>query len=348
MWYEKILISGKIPDALIRAGIRAQLAGKLKAESAGGIEAQAGRLEHLLKLLKESPVAVSTREANEQHYEVPHEFFTLVLGKYLKYSSGYWPEGVSTLDASEESMLGIYCERARVADGQEILDLGCGWGSLSLYLAARYPASRITGVSNSAVQKQFIDQEIAKRGIANLRVVTADINVFEPGQTFDRVLSVEMFEHLRNYEKLFEKVSSWMKPDALLFVHIFTHDTIAYLFDSEDRGSWMARHFFTGGIMPSHELLVLFPRHLRIASKWKVDGRHYQKTCEAWLSRMDSARGPVMKLFHATYGEKDSQKWWVYWRIFFMACAELFGYNQGQEWFVSHYLFEKQSAPAGP
>lgn len=342
MWYENLLAKNLIPDFLIRAGIRAQLSNKLGKEYAGGPEAQEERFSRLVSRLKESPIALFTKEANEQHYELPAEFFKTVLGKHLKYSSGYWPERCRDLDASEKNMLELYCSRARLSDGQTVLDLGCGWGSLSLYMAAKYPRSRITGVSNSSAQKAFIEEEAAERGLANLEIITADINDYRSDRLFDRVLSVEMFEHLRNYEKLFEKVSSWMKPDALLFVHIFTHRELAYLFDETDRGSWMAKYFFTGGIMPSHHLFLSFPKHLAVHSKWKVDGTHYQKTCEAWLSKIDAHTDSIMPLFKKTYGEQDALRWRVYWRVFFMACAELFGYRGGEEWMVSHYLFQKQ------
>lgn len=341
MSFETLIDKGLLPDWLLRIGIRAQLANKIRMEGAGGPEAVQTRLSAFVAELSQSPVALHTEAANEQHYEVPAVFFERVLGKRLKYSSGYWPEGVSTLDQSEEAMLALYCERARLKDGQSILELGCGWGSLSLYLAEKFPNASITGVSNSHSQREFIEEQARKRGFRNLRIRTADMNQFEPEETFDRIVSIEMFEHMRNYPLLLERISGWLKPDGLLFVHIFCHREFAYPFAAENSGSWMARYFFTGGQMPSQDLLLYFQKNLRIAGKWRVDGRHYQKTCEAWLRNMDRARAEIDPVFKKIYGE-GADRWRVYWRIFFMACAELFGYRGGSEWFVAHYLFERQ------
>lgn len=341
MWYEKILASGLIPDFVIRYAIRAQLEEKLGTESRGGSEEAAERLMAYAAEIRQSPIAIETDAANEQHYEVPAEFFEKVLGRRLKYSSGFWPQGVETLDASEEAMLDLYVKRARLENGQDILDLGCGWGSLSLYLAERFPMSRVLGVSNSATQRVYILARAQERGLKNLQILTSDMNQFDTDWRFDRIVSIEMFEHMRNYEKLFERVSGWLKPDGLLFVHVFAHREFAYPFVSEGTQSWMAKYFFTGGQMPSEDLFLFFQKDLRLLKRWRVSGVHYQKTCEAWLKKMDAARSSLTPLFEKTYG-KDSRKWWVYWRVFFMACAELFGYEEGEEWFVSHYLFTKQ------
>ncbi len=341
MWYEKILASGLVPDFIIRSAIRSQLEEKIGTESRGGYEAASERMNAYLRELRQSPIAIETTAANEQHYEVPAEFFEKVLGRRLKYSSGYWPSGVQDLNASEEAMLDLYVRRAKIEDGQDILDLGCGWGSLSLYLAERFPGSRVLGVSNSSTQRAFILEEAERIGLKNLQILTCDMNDFETDWRFDRIVSVEMFEHMRNYEKLFEKAASWMKADALLFVHIFTHRDYAYPFIAEGTGSWMAKYFFTGGQMPSEDLLLFFQKDVCIQERWRVNGTHYQKTCEAWLEKMDSEKKELWPIFEKTYGA-DAQKWWVYWRVFFMACAELFGFNDGDEWFVSHYLFSKQ------
>ncbi len=330
-----------IPDFLIRCGIRAMLANKLRLEAAGGLEGRAQRLAAYLETLRQSPIAAVVEKANEQHYEVPPEFFQRVLGKRLKYSSGLWPEGVRTLDESEEAMLALYAQRAGLQDGQQVLDLGCGWGSFSLWAAERFPAARITGVSNSNPQRLFIEEEARQRGLKNLKIITADMNHFNAAETFDRIVSVEMLEHMKNYERLFEKIAGWLKPEGKFFVHIFAHREFAYPFVDQGRGSWMARHFFSGGQMPSKDLFLFFQRHLRLHSFWAVNGRHYQRTCEAWLQKMDAARADILPLFKTTYGAKAAQMW-GYWRIFFMACSELFGFKKGNEWFVAHYLFENQ------
>jgi cyclopropane-fatty-acyl-phospholipid synthase len=346
-WYMHFLERNLLPDWLIRLGIRQTVAARLREEERGDEESNQERIRLFAQELKQSPIALNTDDANSQHYQVPWEFFTLVLGRRLKYSCGYWPEAVSTLDESEEEMLRLTCERARVEDGQSILDLGCGWGSLSLYLAEKYPDSHITGVSNSRTQKEFIDSEKTRRSLANLNIITADMNVFDMNARFDRILSVEMFEHMRNYEKLLAKVASWMKPDGLLFVHIFAHVKYAYPYEDLGTADWMARNFFTGGIMPSDDLLLHFQRDVRLIDRWRVSGVHYQKTCEAWLQEMDRHRSKIMTLFSNAYGPGESVKRWVYWRVFFMACAELFGYRRGQEWIVSHYLFDRRCGADG-
>lgn len=317
---------------------------RLREEDAGSPDARQAKLSSFIEHLRKSPIAIETRAANAQHYEVPTEFYQSVLGKHMKYSCGYWPENSTRyhLNESEEAMLALTCERAGLVDGQDILELGCGWGSLSLFMAQRYPSSQIQAVSNSRTQKAYIDGQSQARGIANLKIVTADMNLFETHERFDRVVSVEMFEHMRNEEALMAKIAGWLKPGGKLFVHIFVHKDFAYTFDVKDSTDWMSRHFFTGGIMPSDDLLLYFQRDLAIERHWRVDGTHYQRTSEAWLSRMDENRAAIMPIFEETYGHSDAVKWWVYWRIFFMSCAELWGFRGGTEWFVSHYLFSKK------
>ncbi len=345
----RMLESDRVPDWLIRNRIRALLADRLREEDKGDPERQQAHLMDLVRTLRESPIAINTAEANEQHYEVPTEFYLQVLGKHLKYSSCYYDSfdvarAAAGLDAAEARMLALTCERARLADGDRILELGCGWGSLSLWMAEHFPRSRITAVSNSRTQKQFIDARAAERGLTNLEIVTCDVNrlQFDDGRSFDRVVSVEMFEHMRNYETLLARVASWMAPAATLFVHIFTHHRFAYPFEVRDETDWMAKYFFTGGIMPSDDLLHYFQKDVRLLDHWHVDGRHYQLTAEAWLQNMDARRAAVMPVLQRAYGADQALKWWVYWRVFFMSCAELWGYGGGREWLVSHYLFERR------
>jgi cyclopropane-fatty-acyl-phospholipid synthase len=342
MFYDSLLEKNKIPDPLLRIGIRRLLKQRLEEENKGSTEAQQAHLMGLIAELKASPIAVHTQEANEQHYEVPTEFYKYCLGKHLKYSSGYWKEGVSDIDTSEKDMLELTCRRAELKDGQDVLELGCGWGSLSLFMAARFPQSRFTVVSNSRTQKIYIDQQAKERGIGNLEVMTLNINDLALNKTFDRVVSVEMFEHMRNYQELMRRIAGWLKPEGKLLVHIFTHREYAYKFEVKDESDWMSRYFFTGGIMPSDDLLLYFNEALSIEQHWHVNGRHYSKTSEAWLKNMDAHKKEIMPLFEQTYGKSQALKWWVYWRIFYMACAELWGYNNGEEWLVSHYLFKKK------
>lgn len=345
----RLLEADRVPDWLIRNRIRALLAQRLREEDRGGPEAQQEHLMTLVRSLRESPIAIHTTEANEQHYEVPTDFYLHVLGKHLKYSSCYYDDfdiarAADHLDDAEARMLSLTCERAGLRDGERILELGCGWGSLSLWMAEHFPNARITAVSNSRTQKAHIDARAAERGLRNLEIVTCDVNrlEFPAGTGFDRVVSVEMFEHMRNYETLLARVASWMNPGATLFVHIFTHHEYAYPFEVRDESDWMARYFFTGGLMPSDDLLLYFQRDLRLREHWQVDGRHYQLTSEAWLQKMDQRRNELMPILAAAYGADQAVKWWVYWRVFFMSCAELFGYKGGREWLVSHYLFEKR------
>ncbi len=338
--YSTLIESGLLPDPLLRWGIRRICAARLREEAAGGIAAQQERRRLLLAQLDAGPIAICTEVANAQHYEVPAEFFRHVLGRHMKYSCGYWPPGVRTLDESEEAMLSLTAARARIAGGQHILELGCGWGSLTLFLAERFPDCRITAVSNSRSQKEFIDARARQRGLENVRVITADMNTFDPGAQFDRIVSIEMFEHMRNYHELFARTARWMRPGALLFVHIFAHARFAYPYEVRGPDDWMARYFFTGGMMPSEDLLPAFDRDVRCMERWRLDGTHYQRTAEAWLARMDANSHLIRPVLARTYGEADVQRWWTRWRLFFLACAELWGYRQGSEWIVCHYLFE--------
>jgi len=325
-----------LPDRLIRAGIRRLLAQRLREESARYVR------DGYVADLKTRPLAEHTAAANAQHYEVPTRFFQLCLGPRLKYSSALYPTGRETLAQAEEAMLALTVERAQLADGQRILELGCGWGSLCLYNAARFPHAEITAVSNSRTQREHIEAEARRRGLTNLRVLTCDINALDlaPAQ-FDRVVSVEMFEHLKNYQRLFAAIARWLRPGGLLFTHIFTHDRLSYHFVPRDDSDWMSRHFFTGGQMPAHDLLPQFQDDLRLVQDWRLSGAHYRQTARHWLQNMDRHRDEILPLFADTYGAGHERKWWVRWRTFYLACAELWGYRGGREWLVSHYVFRR-------
>jgi len=333
---DALLEKNLLPDWLVRMGIRRLLAKRIREEEDGY------NREDYVTDLKTRRLAEQTAAANQQHYEVPTPFYQYCLGKRLKYSGCLYATGKETLDAAEELMLALYAERAQLADGQQILELGCGWGSLCLYNAERFPNARITAISNSRTQKEHIDSEARRRGLGNLRIITCDINAFDiaPGQ-FDRVVSVEMFEHLKNYELLFRNIARWLKPSGLLFTHIFTHSRFSYHFVARDETDWMSRYFFTGGQMPAHDLLLQFQADLKFVQDWKVNGRHYQQTAEHWLKNMDAHRNEILPLFRDTYGPAEAEKWWAYWRVFYMSCAELWGYKRGEEWLVSHYVFRK-------
>jgi cyclopropane-fatty-acyl-phospholipid synthase len=317
---------GMLPLPVLRAGVRTLLRQRLR-------ELEQHDDGEFAAALRRSPVAVETDKANEQHYEVPVEFYQLVLGSHRKYSAGYWPEGVGTLDDAERAALELVCERADLRDGQDVLELGCGWGSLSLFVAARYPNSRIVAVSNSHSQRAFINEHKPE----NLEVVTADVNEFRADRRFDRIVSVEMFEHVRNYETLLRRISEWLHDDGRLFVHVFCHREHAYPFETEGAHNWMGRYFFTGGIMPSVALIPSFDKHVSLEEQWVLNGTHYQRTAEAWRLNLERERQAVERLFAQVYGAGEAERWFHRWRLFFLACEELFGFRNGEEWGVAHY-----------
>jgi cyclopropane-fatty-acyl-phospholipid synthase len=328
-----------LPDWLIRLGIRRLLRQRLREEEH---PSPAARLRQFAEELRRQPIAIGTAESKEQHYEVPTLFYQKCLGPRLKYSSGYYERDGEPLALAEERMLALTAERARLADGQNILELGCGWGSLTLWMAEKYPGSHITAVSHSRTQREHITGEAQRRGLVNVTVITCDMNDFDltAGQ-FDRVVSVEMFEHMKNWPRLMANIARWLKPGGLFFAHVFVHARFAYHFVVRDGTDWMSKYFFTGGLMPAHDLFGQFQDDLKLVVDWKVNGTHYAKTAEHWLQNMDAHRAEIMPLFAQTYGAGQAVKWWAYWRVFYLSCAELWNFRGGEEWHVSHYLFRK-------
>lgn len=338
---DNLLAFKLLPDTFIRQHIRARLKAKLKFEEKEYQKLGDQKNENLVQELINSPIAIHTKDANEQHYEVPAPFYQIVLGDFLKYSCGSW-ENANNLNESEIEMLDLYLERAQIIHAQDILDLGCGWGSFSLYAAKKYPEKNFTAVSNSNSQKAFILNKANSLRIDNLSVITADINDFDPGKKFDRIVSIEMFEHMRNYKELFERIHEWLKPKGKLFVHIFSHKKYTYKFDVVDQSDWMAKYFFTGGMMPANDFLFHFSKSFKTEAHWEINGKHYSKTLESWLKKMDQNLKLIKPIFKSTYG-KEYKKFIAYWRIFFIACSETFAMNKGNEWQVSHYLFSKEN-----
>lgn len=336
-WAER----GLLPDAVIRWGIRRLLTERLRLQAALEGDTPREPIERLIEESRKAPIAQAVDSANRQHYEAPTEFFRRVLGPRMKYSSAFWPTPETTLDQAEEAMLELFCDRAELRDGMEVLDLGCGWGSLSLWIAERYPNCRITAVSNSRTQREYIQQLCRKMRIDRIEVITGDINEFQPSKSFDRVLSVEMFEHVRNHQALLKRIATWLRPQGKLAVHIFCHRHYAYYFETEGVGNWMGRHFFTGGMMPSDDWLARFQDDLILEHQWRICGKHYARTLEAWRARCDAHRRELVEVFRGT--DEDAARLLQRWRIFFMACAELFAFEGGRQWYVSHYLFRRRS-----
>lgn len=346
---------GWLPDTAVRFGIRRILRERLREIDTGDCEAALATKLATIDAWSRGPIALVPDLANDQHYEVAPAFFEAMMGRRLKYSCGYWPGGVDDLDASEEAMLRLTCERAGVRDGMRVLDLGCGWGSLSLFIAEQFPEARVLSVSNSKPQREFIQRRCERDGLDNVEIVTADVNDFdvsdprvsgsralEGAEGFDRVVSVEMFEHVRNHRKLLARIASWLAPAGKLFVHHFSHREHTYPYEARGDSDWMATTFFSGGIMPSDDLLTFHPDHLRVEQRWRVNGQHYARTCNAWLARLDEKREQILPVLAEVYGRGNEALWLARWRIFCMACAELFDYRDGNEWFVSHVLLSRE------
>jgi len=345
--------NGKFPDYLIRYGIRHLSKQRLAEIKASDCEKSTELQTKFIETMNAAPAALVPELANAQHYEVPSEFFSLCLGTHKKYSSCFWLPETKNLDEAEANALDLTCTHADLINGQAILELGCGWGSLTLWMAARYPDSKVTAVSNSNSQREYITARAKERGLNNIRVITCDMNRFDPSNYvneqfhpadgFDRVVSVEMFEHMRNHKLLYKKIHDWLIPGGKFFMHIFVHRSTPYLFEVQSDDDWMSQFFFSGGMMPSDDLPLNFQSDLKLVNRWRWDGTHYEKTANAWLQNMDKHHEEMTAILGKTYGLEQIEQWRNRWRIFFMACAELFGYKNGQEWWVSHYLFKRQS-----
>ena len=337
---------GLLPDPLLRWGIRRLCRRRLRSEDWGSCEDNQEALRQFICEMRASPVAPAPHQPQDPHYELPAEFYAQILGPHLKYSCCWWPPGTKSLEAAESAALDATCQRADLGDGMSILDLGCGWGALTFWLAEHFPNSRICAVSNSVAQRRYLESMVEERRLRNFRVVTADLNDFDAGQEFDRVVAVELFEQMRNYERLLGRIAGWLRPGGKLFVHLCSHRNLAYSFEAADDNDWIARHFLTGGMMPSDGLLPHFQRDLHLADHWRWSGLHYRKTANAWLRNLDAHRSQVLPILASVYGDAAAVRWLHRWRMFFIACAELFGSGRGEEWGVSHYLFEKLSPVA--
>ena len=329
-----------MPDLLTRAGIR-----MLVQQRRRQIRKQYRKLltlKGMLVQMKDSPLAINTLEANEQHYNVSTDFFDLVLGEHKKYSSALFDVPATDLSEAEAAMLKLTCERAQLDGAKTILELGCGWGALTLWMAEQYPDSKIVALGNSESQKAYIDSAAEKRDLANIEVICSDMNDFNTEQRFDRIVSIEMFEHMRNHELLFERIASWLEPEGKLFFQIFCHQTFPYFFESESESDWLATNFFSGGMMPSWDLPLQFQAHLSLEDRWPVNGTHYAQTCATWLVNCDRFKPQILEIFVHSPDHRPPIIQFNRWRMFFMACEALFAYNQGHEWFIGHYLFNKQ------
>lgn len=333
-----------LPDAVIRRLTRLLLAGRLRSGYKPSAQLQLADLLAFVHSLKDMPIAIKTDDAKAQHYELPTSFFKLVLGENFKYSCCYFKDESSTLEDAEKAMLELYCERSQLKDGHTVLDVGCGWGSLSLYIAQKYSNCRVTGICNSTTQKAHIEERSRDLQLHNVEIIVADISTFDMEACYDRIFSIEMFEHMKNYKDLLKKISNWMKEDSLLFIHHFCHKAFAYHFEDVNDDDWITRYFFSGGTMPSANLLLYCQDDVSVVDHWLVNGKHYARTSEEWLKRMDSKMASIKPIMADTYGSDASVKWTVYWRTFFISVAELFAYNDGDEWMVAFFLFKKKTS----
>ena len=326
--------SGFIPDVLIKIAARYISNKRLNEQSVDDNK------DKIITVLSRGAVAEKTYDANEQHYEVPPEFFKYVLGTNLKYSCSLFND-VDSLDDAEESMLKLYMDRADIKDGHEVLDLGCGWGSFSLYVAERYPNINITSVSNSSDQIAYIKNEAHKKDLLNIKAFRMDVNNLELNKQFDRIVSIEMFEHLRNYKLILNSLNHALKSDGKLFIHIFCHKKLTYLYEVKNNLDWMTKYFFQGGIMPSKDIFQYFEGELEMINQWDINGNHYSKTCKAWLNNHYKNKKKILDIFEKHYDEPKI--WFNRWRIFFLSCEAFFALNNGKEYFVGHYLFKKSN-----
>jgi cyclopropane-fatty-acyl-phospholipid synthase len=341
MWYYPLLEKEGLPDWMIRLGLKQVIARRLRGLNQRHSDPRQSGLEDLIHRMDKSEISPFPGISERTSQELPAEFYQLCLGKHMKYSCALWEGGSGGLDEAELAMLELTCNRADLRMGQHVLELGCGWGSLSLYLAEKYPQSHFTAVSHSPIQNHWIECQAKQRGLANLVVLTKDMNDFNPEGSYDRIITVEMLEHLRNFRRLLEKVRDWLSPGGKLFIHIFTHKKFGYLIEDLEKDSWLGRYFYTGGIMPSDDLLLKVSGKLRLQDHWHINGQHYARTATAWLGRMDLNRRTILEILQQQYGPEESVAWLCRWRIFFMACAILWNYDHGDQWMVSHYLFQK-------
>ncbi len=347
MWFDFLIGNHLVPDALVRFFIWTHFF-KRRVQEPRNVEKRVKKFKDYIEIMNSSPIALVTEKPNEQHYELPTEFFQYCLGPHMKYSSCIYPKRmwrkksfVEHLERAEQEMLELTCQRAHIHDGDKILDVGCGWGSLSLFMARKYPNSKITAVSNSSTQKEYIDNVAQQEGLQNIHVITADMKDFTTEEKFDRITSVEMFEHMRNYGELLNNLSSFLRQNGTLFIHIFAYRGFPYLMEVKRSAGFITKYFFTGGMMPSDDLLLFFTDNFRLREYWPVNGRHYYKTLMAWLEKMKMHKREIIPILKNTYGEKNARKWWNFWRMFYISCGQMFKFARGNRWIVAHYLFEK-------